>query len=272
MEVAGTLGAAPKWNNRLNKLLKTRRIEKVQIGQVDSAAIQDGLQELTCDWLSVQSAERIELFTQERHRGLTLTNVEEFWGQWSLQQFWVYSQSGGIANGVSSSCLQWARHLLDTQSTLSRQQQLARVMENCCARVGPRSLLAHLPPDCALWESPEVRLLCNACFLSLHPDADRLQYDSSLQECTGHGGRIFTDLAQYLLGEADPAAMHRLRAPLLAYSAEIGDPLLHWGLRYIVGGHVRFPDGSECSVDELLNDASLSFLDELPPLIELHGG
>lgn len=263
---------APVWSNRHMQATEKMRRNSGHYPGIDRMIALDIQNQPVQDWLSTKSIKATFPFFDISNPHGTDTYRQEQWNNWAVLTYMTKLPMKNPEAAMRTASVQWVRNLLMYAEGTARQQQLSKVIANCNARVGPRAVWAHLPADCTLRNAPPSRLLAEACLLSLHPDADRRAFLAAREECAAAPDQIWRDLADYLVGEAEPAALERLRAPLVAYAASVQDPLFAAGLHYVVGGNVWFPDESELSVEELAASAGLAappYLMDLPPLAEI---
>jgi len=274
LAVARDLLAAPVWTTRHSRAAEQMRTNSPHYSGLDKTVSNDIQSQPVLDWISVKSIKAVNtIFSESNSQGTKVFHDEE-WSHWTISTYLaeITTQDSEVAIRIATG--RWVRLLLllSFAEVPTRQEQLCSVIANCNARVGPRALWAHLPKGSRLREAPPARLLAEACLLSLHPDADRRAFLAAREECAAVSDQMWRDLADYLVGEAEPAALERLRDPLVAYAASGQDPLFAAGLHYVVAGNVWFPDETELSVDELAASAGLAappYLMDMPPLVAI---
>lgn len=270
--VARDLLAAPVWSTRHARVAEKMRGHSGPYPGIDKTMSEDIQNQSVLDWLAAKPIKAVLPFSDESDSLRNDSYDQEQWNHWAISTYMAELRLHEPAAAIRTAILYWVRNLMRNSEVPTRQEQLSKVIAGCNARVGPRALWAHLPAGCALRESPPARLLAEACLLSLHPDADRRAFLAAREECAAVSDQMWRDLADYLVGEAEPAALERLRDPLVAYAASGQDPLFAAGLHYVVGGNVWFPDETELSVDELAASAGLAappYLMDMPPLVAI---
>lgn len=263
---------APTWSSRHARVAEGMRLLAGQYHGIDQTLASEIEHHQVLDWLATKSIKTLIPVPGDSENKIDDIYLHEQWSHWAIAKYLEIAGSGDPASAIHAAMLRWTRKFLACAEVLPRNEALTTVIANCSARVGPRAIWAHLPRGSRLRESPPSRLLAEACLLSLHPDADRRAFLAAREECAAVSDQMWRDLADYFVGEAEPAALERLRAPLSAYAATVQDPLFAAGLHYVVGGNVWFPDEAELSVDELAASAGLAappYLMDLPPLAEI---
>lgn len=272
IRAAREIMTAPVWSKRHMNVAEKMRGNSGNYHGIDKVVSRDIQNQPVQDWLSTKSIKAMFPFFDILNPRSTDAFHQEQWNNWAVSTYMTDLRMNSPEAAMRTASMQWVRNLLKYAELTAHQEQLSKVIASCNARVGPRAIWAHLPRGSRLRESPPSRLLAEACLLSLHPDADRRAFLAAREECAAVSDQLWRDLADYLVGEAEPAALERLRDPLVAYAASVQDPLLAAGLHYVVGGNVWFPDESELSVDELAASAGLAappYLMDLPPLVAI---
>lgn len=118
--------------------------------------------------------------------------------------------------------------------------------------------------------SPEAKLLAEACRLSLRSARTSPEFEALLQKHTPNLDPLWPALARHLVRASTPED----RALLidLAQHPEKREPPLQWALQFIVRGDVMMDDGSILTLDEIYKDAGLEplpYLEDMPPELEV---